>query len=453
MTRDPFATPEPPEILRRWFGGAATPPLEHWPPEQLRAYQTEAITEQLSRVETHNAFYREKFSRAGIRAADFRTLEDLGRFPLTAKDELRGDPWVLLSVPRSKVLLAHTSTGTTGGAWSYLLYTWEDMYLRDFTLRPRLLMPVGEGDVVLNALPYEISSSGQSFQRSLQGGGALVIPAGKGGFYSDPYKTVRIMADLGATVLITTPPYALLLAEVAGRLGLRTGADLRLRFMWLTGEGCAPAYRRRLEQRWQCQGLVFYGSLECGSVGIECPEQAGSHVCAGHVYLEVLDPATGWPQPPGQVGEVVCTVLQRTASPLIRFRTQDLGVVDSTPCACGARLPRLHLRGRMADQVRAPGEIPISPYAIEEVLFAQPEMGDNYQVYVEGDRFRIEAEAGPGDAEAARVRIVEVLRQRGLQADLAWVEHIPRVGGKTRRVRPLADREQVMMAPCLLDQP
>jgi phenylacetate-CoA ligase len=443
------------EILRNYFGDPAGAPVEHWPDDRLRAYQAEAVAEQLAHVYANSRFYRGKFDRAGIRPDDFRTLDDLARFPFTTKDEIRGDPWVLLSVPREEVCLAHTSTGTTGGDWSYLFYTWDDMHVRDFAPFPRLLMPVNASDVVLNALPYEMSSSGQSFQRSLQGvTGALVVPAGKGGFYSDPYKTVKIMADLRATVLITTPPYALLLAEIAEQLGLRPGEDVPLRFMWLTGEGCAPAYRRRLEELWRCQGLVFYGSMECGSIGIECPKQSGGHVCAGHLVLEIIDPKTGRPLPPGEVGEVVCTVLQRRGSPLVRFRTQDLALLDPAPCPCGVRIPRLHVRGRMADQVSRTGggvaEPAVSPFVIEEVLYSQPEMGNNYQVYTGGERLRIEAELRHGDPDAARARLLDLLRRRGLEAELAWVEHIPRVAGKARRVRPLAERDALMAAASLL---
>ena len=390
-----------------------------------------------------------------MKPADFRRLEDLSQFPFTTKDELRGDPWVLLSVPKEEVGLVHTSTGTTGGAWSYILYSREDMYIRDIAPFMHVLMPVRAGDVVINALPYEMSSSGQSFQRSLQEGtGALIVPVGKGGFYSAPYKTVQIMADLQAGVLITTPPYAMLLSEVAGEKNLLPSRDIKLRFIWLTGEGCSPAYRRRLEQRWQCPGLIFYGSMECGSMGIECPAQSGSHVCEGHVYLEVIDPQTGDPQPAGQIGEVVCTVLQRRASPLMRFRTQDLAFLSEAPCSCGTRFPRLHIRGRIADQVsleqkQRAGPM-VSPYLIEEALYSQPEMGNNYQVYTDGSGLLIEAEGQPGACHDAGRRILELLKERGVDAELRWVEHVPRSFGKTRRIRPLSERDQVMNTPSLL---
>ncbi len=262
--------------LEKYFGPATSSDapgagLEYWPAERMRDYLRDAVADQLAHVAAHSPFYQRKFADAGVSAEDFQRLEDIRRFPFTTKDELRGDPWILLSVPKEDVCLAHTSTGTTGGDWSYILYSWDDMHVRDQAPAPRALMPVKASDVVINALPYEMSSSGQSFQRSLQGGaGAMVLPVGKGGFYSDPYKTVKIMSDLDADVLITTPPYAMVLAEVARQSQSAPEREIRLRFMWLTGEGCSQAYRRRLEQLWNCPGMVFYGSMECGSIGIEC---------------------------------------------------------------------------------------------------------------------------------------------------------------------------------------
>jgi phenylacetate-CoA ligase len=454
MTRAPGDLPP---LLRRHFGETSSP-IERWSPDKLRAYQQDALAEQLAHVYAHNDFYRQKFDAAGTKAGDFRSLGDLARFPFTNKDELRGKPWVLLSVPKEQVCLTHTSTGTTGGAWSYVHYSWADMHERDWAPFPHELMDIGDDDVVINALPYEMSSAGQSFQRSLQGAaGAQVVPVGKGGYYSEADKTVQVMAELAADVLITTPPYAMLLSEVAEAIGRKPGQDIRLRFIWLTGEGCSPAYRRRLEARWHCPALVFYGSLECGPIGIECRRQAGCHVSAGHVYLEIVDPKTGELKQPGQIGEVVCTTLVREAAPLIRYRTQDLAMIDGAPCACGVVFPKLHIRGRIADQVpggsTGPAEAapPISPYAIEDVLFNESAVGGNYQLYTTEKGLRIEAElADQAAAEVAHHRILEVLGGRGIKAELTWVDHIPRTGGKTRRIRPLAERDTVMAERCVL---
>jgi phenylacetate-CoA ligase len=440
-------------LLRRFFGPDLDKTIEDWPGDVLRAYQQAALAEQLKHVYLRNEFYRPKCQERQIGPDDFRVPEDLRRFPFTSKEELLGNPWVLVCVPRQDLRLVHTSTGTTGGAWSYQMYTWDDMHVRDCVPMPWRLLDVHAGDVVINALPYEMSSAGQSFQRSLQGGaGAVVVPVGKGGFYSVPDKTVQVMADLRADLLITTPPYAMHLAEVAGGQGLRPGQHIRLRGLWLTGEGCSRAYRRRLEALWHCRARLFYGSLECGPIGLECQEQSGCHVCAGHVYIEVVDSDTGEPLAPGKVGEVVCTTLLREASPLIRFRTRDLAFLETAPCGCGLRLPRLHVRGRMIDRVsqgeREADEPPLSPYQIEDVLYNQPEMGGNYQIYHQGEggKLRVDVELSCEPAKRGEVleRLHEQLARLNLPIELTWVEHIPRTGGKTRRIRPLADRERVM---------
>src|SRR4030043_2426910 len=68
------------------------------------------------------------------------------------------------------------------------------------------------------------------------------------------------------------------------------------------------------------------------------------------ILLELVDPATGDPVPPGAIGEVVVTLPNRTY-PLVRFATGDLSILSDDPCPCGRTSPRqLKLVGRV-DQV------------------------------------------------------------------------------------------------------
>jgi len=68
------------------------------------------------------------------------------------------------------------------------------------------------------------------------------------------------------------------------------------------------------------------------------------------ILLEMIDPATGEPVPPGAIGEVVVTLPSPTY-PLVRFATGDLSILSGEPCPCGRTSPRLlKLVGRV-DQV------------------------------------------------------------------------------------------------------
>jgi phenylacetate-CoA ligase len=151
------------------------------------------------------------------------------------------------------------------------------------------------------------------------------------------------------------------------------------------------------------------------------------------------------------MGEIVCTVLQRKASPLIRFRLRDLGYLDAGPCPRGLALPGLYLRGRIVDQVSGeesePASAQLSPLQIEEVLYSIPEMGGNYQIYLGSEQTLVidvelncPIERTGAALERIRRELVPVLERFGHRGELHAVAFIPRSGGKTRRIRPLRDR-------------
>ncbi len=87
----------------------------------------------------------------------------------------------------------------------------------------------------------------------------------------------------------------------------------------------------------------------------ECPARAGCHVWEDQVLLEHLEPGTNTPVEQGERGEMVVTSLADRASPLIRFRTDDLVHVDRTPCACGRAHARIRTLGRTGDAIRVRG--------------------------------------------------------------------------------------------------
>ena len=95
--------------------------------------------------------------------------------------------------------------------------------------------------------------------------------------------------------------------------------------------------------------------------------------------MEVVDPETLEPSPPGQSGELVITNLNRQGMPLLRYRTRDLASDDS-PCPCGRGFRRLsRIMGRSDDMMIIKG-VNIFPMQIDKVLMAMPEVGTHYLV-------------------------------------------------------------------------
>lgn len=425
-----------PALLDRYFGVSAL--VDSMPLETLRQFQGEALKVMVGRAYHHSQFYRAKMTAAGVKPADIQTLADVARLPFTTKAELQQDPWVLLACDKEDVALIHASTGTTGGKEIYVPWTWRDFYLHELTPGMPRLVDVRKGDICLDALPYEMSSAGLAFHKVFMDGcGATVFPAGKAGAYSTPEKTVHVMRDLQPNIAITTPSYAVSLAEAAAAEAISLRA-LRLRRMWLTGEGCSDAFRKRVEQEWGTIANFYYGSLEGGGLGVECDCHNGYHIPLSHVLVEVVDPQTGAPLEPGEVGEIVATSLLRWDTPLLRYRTQDLGYIEPDTCACGVALPRLFLRGRQVDQMVI-GGVALSPFYAEEFLMRMPEVGDWYQFVVPENAqeltIRVELAAGVLPSSQLADRLASQMEfSLGVPCQVVFADKLPRPRAKTVRV-------------------
>ncbi len=135
--------------------------------------------------------------------------------------------------------------------------------------------------------------------------------------------------------------------------------------------------RRRIEVAYGLKAYNSYGLSEMNGPGVafECPEQNGMHVWEDAFLLEVLDPETLEPSPPGELGELVFTNLTREGMPLLRYRTRDLASIDDAPCPCGRSFKRLsRIVGRSDDMIIIKG-VNIFPLQIDKVLMAMPEVG------------------------------------------------------------------------------
>ncbi len=64
-------------------------PIETASRDEIAALQTERLKWSLAHAYENVAAYRKKFDDAGVHPRDFKSLEDLGKFPFTAKQDLR----------------------------------------------------------------------------------------------------------------------------------------------------------------------------------------------------------------------------------------------------------------------------------------------------------------------------------------------------------------------------
>jgi phenylacetate-CoA ligase len=415
---------------------------ETLPREQLEALQLRHLRSTVARVLRGQPFGAGRLAAAGITAAgDIGSMADLSRIPFTAKSDLRAHyPFGLLAVEREQLVRVQASSGTHGkptvvGYTPGDLETWTELMARCMTMAG-----VRPGMVVHNANGYGLFTGGLGFHQGGERIGATVVPV-SGGFTA---RQAMLLRDLGAHVLVSTPSYALAVAQALAESGGNV-ASLPLRLGLFGGEPWTEAMRGQIERALPLRAVSFYGLSEmCGpGVAAECPARTGLHVQEDHFAVEVVDPGSGHRVSPGTTGELVFTTLTKEALPLLRYRTGDIGCIADAPCPCGRSTVRLTgLRGRLDDMLIVRG-VNIYPSTVEDLLLDAGGVTPHYRLLVERpgplDELTLECEPdGTGEDPAAlRARLERLLREHtGLRINVSVTEPgtIPRSEGKAVRV-------------------
>ena len=116
--------------------------------------------------------------------------------------------------------------------------------------------------------------------------------------------------------------------------------ELRLKAVVSTAETLAPEQRALLARTFACPVVNEYGARDAGILAFECP-CGRMHLTQENAVLEILDPVTHAPVPPGTAGTVAVTDLTNDAMPRPRYLLGDIAALDPAPCPCGRRLPVL----------------------------------------------------------------------------------------------------------------
>ena len=408
-----------------------------------------ALQDQLAYLEASSDFYRERLG--GLRER-VRTPADLRQLPFTTKEELRegqrSDPpfGPHLCAPRERLVRMHVTSGTTG-----------DPVAVGFTQRDHEANSAVGGeafriagmradDTVAHCLNYALYAGGIADHMALEASGATVVPVGTG----QSRRLLELIPQLGITAIFGTLSFPAYLADRAREAGVDP-RELGLRHIVTAGEPGAglEAVRSEIEASWGATVADSFGMSDVWStMAGACEEGEGLHLTTGeHALLELVDPDSGAPLEleDGASGELVWTHLRREASPLLRYRSGDLGRVWTSPCACGRDTPRIRIDGRRDDMLRVQA-VNVYPQAISAIVASDPRLG-RHCVVAEGDPvvppLRLYVEA-PADVDLAGIaeRLHASLRARFAltrlePGSLPVAEHKTRIVHRTARGDPL----------------
>ncbi|MFA6952594.1 MAG: AMP-binding protein, partial [Candidatus Methanomethylophilaceae archaeon] len=219
-------------------------------------------------------------------------------------------------------------------------------------------------DMLQNFHGYGLFTGGLGVHYGAERIGATVLPIGTG----NTKRQIQMMQDLPVTVIAGTPSYMFHIADVCESQGVDLRKDTKVRLAIAGGEPWSESMRRKLQDRTGIKVHNCYGASEIyGPSFLECDKQCGSHVWADYCYMEILD-KDGEPCADGEEGDLVITMLQKEAFPLIRYKIGDVTSLTWEKCECGRTHPRLgRITGRSDDMLVVRG-INVFPSQIEAVI-------------------------------------------------------------------------------------
>ena len=344
---------------------SSIPPLRSaTEPSAIKDLQLAKLQAGLKSVLATNPFWR-------ARLHDVHGWDDFERLPLTTKADLVADqasrpPFgTNLTYPLERYVRLHQTSGSSGDVplrWLDTAESWE-WWLRIWAEHVYRAAGVTAADRVFLAFSFGPFIGFWSAFGGAESLGAMVISGGA----MTSEQRVRNIVDLGATVLLSTPTYALRLADVAREMGV----DLSVGPIHTTihaGEPGAsiPATRAAIEAAYSATAFDHTGMTELGPTGHSCTARDGVHLIESEFIFEVMPD-----------GELVATNLGRWGMPLIRYRTGDRVQVSRDPCSCGSPFLKVlgGIQGRVDDMFTVRG-VNLFPSQVEDIVRRHPRVAE-----------------------------------------------------------------------------
>lgn len=320
---------------------------EYWSKKQFIDYQNNRLQELMTSA-WNSVYYKEVFIKSGISSSDTKVTQ-IDQLPLLTKETLRERYKDLLTsrIPRGTII--QKSSGTTGTP-SYTYYTkefhafelavpearnlnWAGVTYKD----KRIMFGVRKVCSFDQDRPpfWRFSPIENMAYASIYHLSPKYLP-----HYIDFLRSYQPSIIMG---------YPSALYSIA-RFALENNKlPAPARVVITMAETLESRVRNAIEDTWKCRVFDRYGAVE-GCMFVSQCEYGKYHVSPEVGIIEILD-QNGDPCPLGKIGEVVCTGLQNTLQPLIRYRVGDAACwAEDQSCQCNRQMPIIErIEGRYED--------------------------------------------------------------------------------------------------------
>ena len=326
---------------------------EKWNEPQIKAYKEERIAYIIEQAYNHCPYYRKKYDAAGVCPTDFRQLEDLQKFPVLTKEEIRENMAGMIAdnVDKSQMVHYHTS-GSTGKALDFYWDRRNIKYYWAVVARQKKRFGIEKNDLNLNLtgkMVVPISQSKPPYWRFRKAQNQYML-----NMQHITSKKVQAIVEFinskDFVYLSGYPSIVCSLASIISETGLLIEKSPQCFFT-----GAEKVYD------WQKEviGKVFqdmkivehYGFSEEAGAASQC-EKLHYHEDFELGHLELKDAVCDGDY---STGVLLATGFHNMAMPFIRYEVGDTLTFDNKPCECGRKSQVIkEVNGRNEDYVVTP---------------------------------------------------------------------------------------------------
>ena len=336
----------------------------------IRNFQNERLIEEIKYLSENSPFYKRMFKDHSIDSNSIKAINDLQSIPVTTKEDLQLNNNDFLPVPPQKIIDYVTTSGTLGNPVTFAL---TDQDLNRLAYNEALSFTTAgcsSSDIIqLMTTIDKRFMAGLAYFMGARELGCGIIRVGNG----IPELQWDTINRINPTCCIVVPSFLTKLIEFAKNNNIDYRKSSLKKAICIgealkTPSGDFNALGKTLNNEWpELELFSTYASTEMQSSFTECFCHDGGHIPVDLIIVELLD-ENNQIVPEGEAGEVTVTTLGVKGMPLLRFKTGDMCVADSTPCSCGRNSMRLSsVLGRKGQMIKYKGTT-LYPPALYDIL-------------------------------------------------------------------------------------
>lgn len=331
--------------------------------------QEKKLQELVAYVATHSPFYKKMFADNCIDISAIKTLPDLGKLPVTQKEDLQRQNEDFLCVSKEKIIEYSSTSGTLGSPVMIAL-TENDLNRLAYNEYSSFVCADGSAsDIYQLMLTLDRQfMAGMAYYSGLRKLGAGIIRLGPG----VPSLQWETIMRLKPTAIVAVPSFIIKLIQFAKEHGIDINSSSVKKAICI-GENIRNTdfslsiIGKKITEAWDIQLYSTYASTEMQTAFTECGHSRGGHMQPELIILEMLDENNN-PVAAGEPGEVTITTLGVEGMPLLRYKTGDICIYHDDLCGCGRTTIRLSpVVGRRKQMIKFKGTT-LYPPALFDML-------------------------------------------------------------------------------------